>query len=45
MLFGVYNREKIGSSSGGAVAVCLGSGADGTGFESSLSSTFVLFSI
>ena len=37
MLFGVYNREKIGSSSGGAVAVCLGSGADGTGFESSLS--------
>ena len=31
------NREKMGSSSGGsggAVAVCLGSGADGTGFES-----------
>ena len=45
MLFGVYNREKIGSSSGGpgAVAVCLGSGADGTGFESSLSSLLSFF--
>ena len=40
MLFGVYNREKIGSSSGGAVAVCLGSRADGTGLASLLSFFF-----
>ena len=33
-LFGVYNGDKMGSSSGGSggvVAVCLGSGADGWG--------------
>ena len=41
--------KKMGSSSGssgssgGAVAVCLDSGADGTGFESSLSCLLSFF--
>ena len=33
LLFGVYNRDKMGSGSGGSgvVAVCLGSEVDGAG--------------